>query len=126
MSSDAELRTTTTCSAPTGAPTHPDRFSQIFNKTVARAAVPRRRLHDLRHTHATLLLKAGVPVKVVSERLGHANAAFTMSVYQHVLPGMQAEAAATFADLLRTPSAVDESGPSLGGAGDDAATGVGT
>ncbi len=43
---------------------------------------------------------AGVPVKVVSERLGHANAAFTMSVYQHVLPGMQAEAAAVFAKLL--------------------------
>lgn len=59
-------------------------------------------LHDLRHTHATLLLKAGVPVKVVSERLGHANVAFTMSVYQHVLPGMQAEAAATFAQLLAT------------------------
>ena len=57
-------------------------------------------LHDLRHTHATILLKAGVPVKVVSERLGHANAAFTMSVYQHVLPGMQAEAAAVFAKLL--------------------------
>ena len=42
--------------SPTGAPTHPDRFSQIFNKIVTRAAVPRRRLHDLRHTHATLLL----------------------------------------------------------------------
>ena len=50
-------------------------------------------LHDLRHTHATLLLKAGVHVKVVSERLGHANVAFTMNVYQHVLPGMQAAAA---------------------------------
>lgn len=85
---------------PTGAPTHPDRFSQIFNKTVARAQVPRRRLHDLRHTHATLLLKAGVPVKVVSERLGHATPAFTMATYQHVLPGMQAEAARTFASVL--------------------------
>ena len=52
------------------------------------------------HTHATLLLKAGVHVKIVSERLGHANVAFTMSVYQHVLPGMQAEAAATFAGLI--------------------------
>jgi integrase len=45
-------------------------------------------------------LKAGVPVKVVSERRGHSNVAFTMSIYQHVLPGMQAEAAATFAQLL--------------------------
>ena len=86
--------------APSGGPTHPDRFSQIFNRLVARAGVPRRRLHDLRHTHATLLLKAGVPVKVVSERLGHATPGFTMATYQHVLPGMQAEAARTFASLI--------------------------
>lgn len=51
-------------------------------------------------TRATLLLKAGVPLKVVSERLGHSTPAFTMATYQHVLPGMQAEAAATFASLL--------------------------
>jgi integrase len=44
-------------------------------------------------------LKAGVPVKVVSERLGHATPAFTMTAYQHVLPGMQAEAANTFGEL---------------------------
>jgi integrase len=79
---------------------HPDVFSQVFDRYVARLPVPTISLHDLRHTHATLLLKAGVPVKVVSERLGHANVAFTMNVYQHVLPGMQAEAAATFAQLL--------------------------
>lgn len=48
--------------------------------------------------------KAGVPLKVVSERLGHSTPAFTIATYQHVLPGMQAEAAATFwfADLLDT------------------------
>lgn len=85
---------------PDGAWVHPDIFSQIFDRKVEKLEVPIISLHDLRHTHATLLLKAGVPVKVVSERLGHANAAFTMSVYQHVLPGMQAEAAATFARLL--------------------------
>jgi len=79
---------------------HPDIFSQTFDRKVARIDVPPITLHDLRHTHATLLLRAGVPVKVVSERLGHANVAFTMTVYQHVLPGMQAEAAATFAGLL--------------------------
>ena len=45
-------------------------------------------------------LKAGVPLKVVSERLGHSTPAFTMATYQHVLPGMQAAAAATFADIL--------------------------
>ena len=58
------------------------------------------RLHDLRHTHATLLLRDGVPIKVVSERLGHANAMITLGVYAHVMPGMQAEAAAKFGALL--------------------------
>ena len=80
---------------------HPDTFSQLFDRTVARIKVPVISLHDLRHTHATLLLKAGVHVKVVSERLGHANVAFTMNVYQHILPGMQAAAADTFSLLLR-------------------------
>ncbi len=56
--------------------------------------------HQLRHTLATQAIKEGVPVKVVSERLGHASAAFTMTVYQHVLPGMQAETAATFANAV--------------------------
>lgn len=87
---------------------HPDLFSQTFDRAVAKLAVPKISLHDLRHTHATLLLRAGVPVKVVSERLGHANVAFTMSVYQHVLPGMQAEAAATFAGLLDDQDSGDE------------------
>jgi integrase len=85
---------------PDGSWIHPHSFSQILDRKVAKLDVPTISLHDLRHTHATLLLKAGVPVKVVSERLGHANVAFTMSVYQHVLPGMQAEAASTFAGLL--------------------------
>lgn len=83
-----------------GTSMHPDIFSQLFDRTVAKLKVPVISLHDLRHTHATLLLKAGVHVKVVSERLGHANVAFTMNVYQHVLPGMQAEAADTFALLI--------------------------
>jgi integrase len=88
---------------PDGRPIHPDVFSQVFDRAVARSGLPVITLHDLRHTHATLLLKAGIPVKVVSERLGHANPAFTMSVYQHVIPGMQAEAAATFSKLISTP-----------------------
>lgn len=85
---------------PDGSPIHPDSYSQSFDRLVAAASVPRIRLHDLRHTHATILLKAGVPAKVVSERLGHANVAFTMSVYQHILPGMQADAAHIFAKLV--------------------------
>lgn len=62
--------------------------------------MPRLRLHDLRHTHASLMLKERVPIKVVSERLGHATPGFTMATYQHVLPGMQADAAQIFANLL--------------------------
>ena len=77
-------------------PIHPDHFSQSWERLVRTSAFRRIRLHDLRHTHATILLKAGVPVKVVSERLGHSNPAFTITVYQHVLPGMQADAAAAF------------------------------
>lgn len=83
-----------------GSPVNPDFFSQCFDRLLAKAPLPRIRLHDLRHTHATILLKAGVPVKVVSERLGHANAAFTITVYQHVMPGMQADAATLFSDLI--------------------------
>ena len=86
---------------PDGSWLHPDLFSQLFDRVVAKLDVPEITLHDLRHTHATILLMNGVPVKVVSERLGHASPAFTMSVYQHVLPGMQAEAAELFAEVLR-------------------------
>jgi integrase len=58
------------------------------------------RLHDLRHTHATLLLARGVPVKVVSERLGHASPVITLQVYAHVMPGNQRDAADLFARLI--------------------------
>jgi integrase len=83
-----------------GKPVHPHSISQTFERIANRAGVPRIRLHDVRHTHGTPLIKAGVPVKVVSERLGHGNPAFTIDTYQHVLPGMQAEAAHTIESLL--------------------------
>lgn len=85
---------------PDGRPFHPELVRQAFDRRVARTQVPRIRFHDLRHTHATLLLKAGVPPKIVSERLGHATVAFTMDIYAHVIPGMQAEAADMFRDLV--------------------------
>ena len=81
---------------PDGSPIHPDLISQTFERAVAKLDVPRIRLHDLRHTHATILLQQNVHPKVVSERLGHASVAFTMTVYQHVMPGLQAQAASTF------------------------------
>jgi integrase len=60
------------------------------------------RLHDLRHTHASLMLKAGVHAKVVSERLGHANIAITLDTYSHVLPGLQEAAAEKFDKVFET------------------------
>jgi integrase len=83
-----------------GQPVHPHSLSQTVDRLQRAAGVPAIRLHDLRHTHATLMLKHGVPLKVVSERLGHSTPAFTMAVYQHVLPGMQRDAANTFARLI--------------------------
>jgi integrase len=80
---------------------HPHLLSQAFNRLVVRSGVPRIRLHDLRQTHATLLLKAGVPLEVVSERLGHSTPAFTVTTYQHVRPGMQHDAALLFAPSHR-------------------------
>jgi integrase len=84
-----------------GGPVHPDRFTQMFDKHVKESGLPRIRLHDLRHTHATLALAAGIHPKVVSERLGHSTVAFTMDVYSHAIPSMEAEAAETIANLVR-------------------------
>lgn len=93
---------------PDGDVIHPDRLTQMFDLLVKRSGLPRIRFHDTRHTHATIGLRAGVPVKVMSERLGHATPAFTLQQYAHVIPGMQAEAAAAIANLVRRrPAGVD-------------------
>ncbi|HPG14406.1 MAG TPA: tyrosine-type recombinase/integrase [Microthrixaceae bacterium] len=76
-----------------GSPLHPDTITGEFKKLTKDLNVPRIRLHDLRHTSATLALKAGVHPKVVSERLGHATVSITLDLYSHVLDGLQAEAA---------------------------------
>lgn len=70
-----------------------------FQPMLARIGLPRRRFHDLRHTAATLMLAAGVHPKVVSEMLGHSTVEMTMDRYAHVLPTMQAEAAAALEAL---------------------------
>lgn len=85
-----------------GKPVHPESISQLFDRHLARTTIPRIRFHDLRHTHASLLVAAGTPIKVVSERLGHANPGYTMATYQHLVPGMSATAAADFADMITT------------------------
>jgi integrase len=73
---------------------------RAFARAVKQAALPDIGLYGLRHTHATLLLSLGTPIKVVSERLGHAKVQITMDTYQHVLPHMQEEVAAKLESAL--------------------------
>ncbi len=83
-----------------GAPVHPDRFSELFDLHLKAAGLPRIRLHDLRHTHATLGLAAGIHPKIMSERLGHSSISITLDTYSHAIPGMQKEAAERMSALL--------------------------
>ncbi len=76
-----------------GQPLRPETVSQAFRRRVTETDLPVIRLHDLRHTWASLALLAGVPAKIVSERLGHSTVSFTLDTYSHVLPGLQADAA---------------------------------
>lgn len=82
----------------------PQLRSQTLKRAVGRAAkapgVPLIRFHDPRHTHATLMLSAGVHPKVVQERLGHASIQITLDTYSHVMPGMQEDAAAKVGALV--------------------------
>ena len=85
---------------PDGQPVHPDFFSQTFERTVKRLGLRRVRLHDLRHTYATLALRAGVDAKTVSARLGHSTVAFTLDVYTKAVPQLDREAADKIALLI--------------------------
>jgi integrase len=88
---------------PDGLPYHPEAFSKTFDRRLRQsrfAELPIIRLHDLRHTWATLALAAGVDVAIVSKRLGHGSPATTWQTYQHVVSGMQADAAEKVAALI--------------------------
>jgi integrase len=88
-----------------GSPIHPERLTKSFEAHVRKIGLPRIRLHDLRHTHATLALAAGIHPKVVSERLGHSSIAITLDTYSHAIPALQEEAAERIASLLADGSA---------------------
>jgi integrase len=83
-----------------GRPLHPREVTRAFTRHVLAAELPIIRLHDLRHTHATLALAAGVHPKIVQERLGHANIAITLDTYSHAVPALEEQAARTVAALV--------------------------
>jgi integrase len=83
-----------------GAPIHPDRCTKLFESHEQAAALPHIGVHGLRHTWATLALRAGVHAKIVQERLGHSTIAMTMDTYSHAIPAMQSDAAAVVAALV--------------------------
>ena len=83
-----------------GGTLHPDHFSREFDRRVKRSGLPRIRLHDLRHTYATLALQADVPAKVVAERLGHSSVTITLDIYSHVLPAVEGDHADAVARLI--------------------------
>lgn len=91
----------------TGGYVNPTNLRKQFGSFVAGAGVPRIRIHDLRHTHATLLLRQGRNLREVAERLGHTDPAITLRVYSHVLPDQRTESARLIGRVL------DSSGESM-------------
>lgn len=98
-------------SHPDGTPLRPNSITRAFQTMAKSVGIKGVRFHDLRHTHATLMLRQGVHPKIVSERLGHSSVAITLDTYSHVLPGLQEAAARQFEEGLgtiptRTPATV--------------------
>jgi integrase len=89
---------------PDGRPYHPERVSRVFGQRTRKHGLPTIRLHDLRHTWATLALEAGIHPKVVQQQLGHANVSITIDIYSHVSPAMQSDAAERVAAMVKSPS----------------------
>ena len=76
-----------------GKPLQPDSLTQDWARKISKTSLPQFRFRDLRHAHATHLLRTGVHPKVASERLGHSKISISLDLYSHVLPGMQEDAA---------------------------------
>jgi len=91
-----------------GTPLLPDSISHAWVKLVRKCGLKGIRLHDARHTHATIMLKQGVHPKVVQERLGHSTISTTLDTYSHVSPGMQEAAARGFDDILNRESKLEK------------------
>ncbi|WP_111643807.1 tyrosine-type recombinase/integrase [Paranoxybacillus vitaminiphilus] len=85
-----------------GEPLNPNYVYNHFSQMIKKSGVRRIRFHDLRHTHATIMLQLGEHPKVVSERLGHSSIEMTMNTYSHVTPDMQQESSNRFERAMRT------------------------
>ena len=96
-----------------GRPLNSDYLGRQLREILAEAGLPRIRLYDLRHTAASLALAAGVAPKIISEQLGHANTAFTLDTYTHLLPHLQTEAAQRVETLLGITSGAKKSPVSI-------------
>lgn len=88
-------------SHPDGSPLRPNSVSRAFEGLARSLGFRGIRFHDLRHAHATLMLRQGIHPKIVSERLGHSSVAITLDIYSHVLPGLQEAAAHRFEECLQ-------------------------
>jgi integrase len=93
---------------------HPETFSGMFGRLAVRAGLPAIRLHDLRHSTASILLARGVHPKVVSELLGHATIALTLDTYSHVIPSLQEEAAGVMAAAVLDSAVTPPESPPIG------------
>ncbi len=83
-----------------GSPVRPDTISRAWSDLAKRCGISASRLHDARHSHASIMLKAGIHPRIVQERLGHSTIAITLDTYSHVSPGLQEAAAKRFDDAL--------------------------
>ncbi len=97
---------------PDGRPLDPGEVSKGFAAALRRAGLPAIRLHDARHTWATLALEAGVHPKVVQEQLGHSSISITLDLYSHVSGSMSGDAVAVVAALFAPGRAAAAGGPS--------------
>ncbi|MFC2024025.1 tyrosine-type recombinase/integrase [Chloroflexota bacterium] len=88
-------------SQPNGGPLLPDTISHAWLKLVRKTDLTRIRLHDARHSHASIMLKQGTHPKIVQERLGHATIQTTLDTYSHVTPGLQEAAAKRFDETFK-------------------------
>lgn len=84
-----------------GYPIRPNTITRAWSDMARKCGIKASRLHDARHTHASIMLKAGVYPRIVQERLGHSTIAVTLDIYSHVSPGLQEAAAKRFDDVLQ-------------------------